>query len=356
MRKGAGIITDEGGVTCHAAIVSRELGIPCIINTKNASEILRDGDMIEFDAETGVITKIKDFIVDFSELKNSEISEVGGKALNLGKMFGDFNVPNGFCITSELFNRYVPKEIKERLLLLDLDDSDAVKRFSENVRHDIKKIKLSDEDKNIIMENFDELKSDDVAVRSSGTAEDLPGAAFAGQHDTYLYVKREQVIEKILDCFSSIYSTRAIYYRDMKKMSHDVAIAVIIQKMVDSEKSGVMYTKNPNTGVNEVIIEISHGVGEMIVSGKITPDTIKIKDSHIEYKKGSKNLLMNGEGILSNKNYDEKCLNNDEIKELLDIAKQLEELFVYPQDIEFAFFRGNIYLLQSRNLTTIKKK
>lgn len=355
MRKVAGIITDEGGVTCHAAIVSRELGIPCIINTKNASEILRDGDMIEFDAETGVIKRIENFIIQFSELKNSELSDVGGKALNLGKMFGDFNVPNGFCISAELFRKYVPKDIKERLLLLDLDDTDAVKRFSENVRHEIKKIKFSEEDKEIILSSFDELKSDDVAVRSSGTAEDLPGAAFAGQHDTYLYVKREHIVEKILDCFSSIYSTRAIYYRDMKKISHDVAIAVIIQKMVDSEKSGVMYTKNPNTGVDEVLIEASHGVGEMIVSGKINPDTIKIKDAHIEYKKGSKSVLMNERGIVDNKNSDERCLNNTEIHELLDVAKRLEELFVYPQDIEFAFFRGNLYLLQSRNLTTIKK-
>jgi len=238
---------------------------------------------------------------------------------------------------------------------LDLDDIQKTKETCKEIQEHIRCIRFDEHDADTILKFFDELNCRYVAVRSSGTAEDLPNAAFAGQHDTYLYVDKAKLLDRIIECYSSLYSTRAVYYRDMKGIGQDVAIAVVIQEMVPSDMSGVMYTKNPTTGADEIIIEVSHGLGEMVVSGKVDPDRIHIIGGDVDYKVGTKDKMMTLSGITDNPKCDMHALNDPEVQELVKYAGLLEEYFNAPQDIEFAYHDGKLFILQSRNLTTIKK-
>ena len=292
----------------------------------------------------------------FKELESYPLELVGGKALNLGKMFKAFPIPNGYCITADMYRKYVDTgHIAQQLATMDLDNIKQTKETAETIQQNIRRITLDATDEKRIHEFFDELHATHVAVRSSGTAEDLPNAAFAGQHDTYLNVTKEHIIEKIIECFASLYATRAIYYRDMKKITGEVAIAIVIQAMIDSDVSGVMYTKNPTTGSDEIIIEATHGLGEMIVSGKVEPDKIVVKHDSTDYRVGAKQLTMTREGIRENSRANERTLSDESVKKLVEYAHTIEKHFGAPQDIEFAIANDAIYILQSRNLTTIQK-
>jgi len=206
-----------------------------------------------------------------------------------------------------------------------------------------------------------------VAVRSSATTEDLAQASFAGQQDSFLNVKGEKhLIEHIKKCFASLFTSRAIYYRHKKGFEHAKAsLAVVVQRMVDSEKSGVIFSKDPTCKSKNIVIEAVWGLGEGIVSGRITPDKyiispeIKILDKKISDKKieirrnsaGEKQIVE-----LSPTKSKAQVLNDIQIKELSRIALQLEEHFQKPQDIEFAIERDEIYIVQTRPITTIEGK
>jgi pyruvate,water dikinase len=205
-----------------------------------------------------------------------------------------------------------------------------------------------------------------VAVRSSATAEDLPDASFAGQQDTFLNVVGEELVEYVRKCWSSLYTPRAIYYRVQKGFRHeDVSIAVVVQKMVNSEKSGVMFTSHPVTGELKTIIEAVFGLGEAIVSGRVTPDTY-IFDRElrkiVEIKIGEKSMMItkkDGENVeieLDEKKSKERVLGDDEILRLVELGEIIENHYGTPQDVEWAIENEKIYIVQSRPVTTIKRK
>ena len=200
-------------------------------------------------------------------------------------------------------------------------------------------------------------------VRSSATAEDLPDASFAGQQETYLNIKGEDnVVERVKKCWGSLYTPRAIYYRIQKGFKHEeVSIAVVVQKMVNSEKSGVMFTSHPVTGDKIAVIEAVFGLGEAIVSGIVTPDTYVYDRGKRELKEtiiGEKRLMIVRKNdktveVELGEKAKERVLSDEEIEKLVDIGEIIEEHYRKPQDVEWAIEKDKIYIVQSRPVTTI---
>ncbi|GAH55404.1 unnamed protein product, partial [marine sediment metagenome] len=209
-----------------------------------------------------------------------------------------------------------------------------------------------------------------VAVRSSATTEDLAEASFAGQQDTYLNVKGEpELITSIKKCFASLFTSRATYYRNKKGFKHEQSsLAVIIQKMVDANKSGVVFSKDPSLGKDDVIIEAVWGLGEGIVSGQISPDRYTVSEDSGELKLKKKEIAKKKIAItrdssgkkevvkLKDEISERQVLKEHEIKKLAEIALKLEKHYQKPQDIEFAIERENLYIVQTRPITTLEKK
>ena len=338
--------------------------------------------------------KISD-ILWFKEIDKNSLNLVGGKGLNLGLMYArSFPVPPGFVVTTESYKKFlketnIEEKIYSALDNLDVEDADALYNAAEKVQNLILNAKMSSSIRAQILESYENLNVDlevlrraskqaldiikagreksFVAIRSSATAEDLGEFSFAGQQASFLNVKGdEEVIKSVQKCWASLFTSRAIYYRVKNNFDHSkVFIAVVVQKMINSEKSGVVFTKNPSNGENEIIIEAVFGLGETIVSGSVTPDhyevdpeTMQIKEKKIE--KQSFKLIREsnlGKNIKRNLNEEgsEQKLTNAEIIKLADICKEIEEYYRKPQDIEFAVESGRIYIVQSRPVTTINK-
>jgi pyruvate,water dikinase len=180
------------------------------------------------------------------------------------------------------------------------------------------------------------LKGSKFAVRSSATAEDLLTASFAGQQDTYLNVAKKDVVESVKKCWASLFTPRAIYYRHEKKIPHDVAMAVVVQEMVQAEYAGVMFTLDP-VMKKYVLVEAATGLGEKVVSGSVTPSSFmldrkdfEIKEKNIQYK-----------------------IDEEIIKKIAKIGLSIEKHYSKPQDVEFGVKNGEVFILQSRAITTL---
>jgi pyruvate,water dikinase len=230
------------------------------------------------------------YIRRFQEINKEDVSVVGGKGANLGEMFNaGLPVPDGFCITGEAFDEYMKRNSFEQ----------QTSAYSETLRSEIAAGQVWAELEQEIAECYAALGQNmRVAVRSSATAEDLPEASFAGQQETYLnVVGKKPLIIAIKKCFASLYSARAVTYR--KQTNFDavkVSLAVVIQKMVESEVSGVLFTSDPvSQNTDNMMLNASWGLGEAIVSGKVTPDIYiySKKHNHIVYKKlGDKDIFI----------------------------------------------------------------
>ena len=275
-------------------------------------------------------------IKTLENISKDDVGLVGGKGASLGEMLSaGFPVPPGFVITTKAYLQFNNQEP------------------SPDVKEEIFKA-------------FDGLKTNRVAVRSSAIAEDSKTASWAGQLETYLKVGRESLIDKIKECWNSIKSERAIQYASQQNLSHNqLLVAVVVQKMIVSEASGVMFTLNPVTNYqNEIMIEACFGLGEMIVQGKITPNNfvlnkktleIKSRDIQIQDKmlvlKDGKNIEISVPENKKNK----QVVSDNFIKKLGEIAIKIENNYSTPQDIEWAIDRvGKIWILQSRPVTTIR--
>ncbi|MDW7989790.1 MAG: pyruvate, water dikinase [Archaeoglobaceae archaeon] len=312
-------------------------------------------------------------VVWLSDVDKNDISVVGGKAASLGELIRiEIPVPDGFVVDARTFKDFINRanlkeKIYPKLLKLEVENTEELNRTSEEIRKLIQDTKMPEDIDLEIKKAYKELgdgKDVFVAIRSSATAEDLPGASFAGQQDTYLNIKGEnEVVQKVKACWSSLFTPRAIYYRVKKGFRHeDVSIAVVVQKMVNSEKSGVMFTSHPITGEKKCIIEAVFGLGEAIVGGLVTPDTyvydrkerrvieVKISDKRfmIVRKNGNEKVELGEKGL-------ERVLSEDEIKKLVDLGELIEEHYGIPQDIEWAMEGGEIYIVQSRPITTIRE-
>ncbi len=208
-----------------------------------------------------------------------------------------------------------------------------------------------------------------VAVRSSATAEDLPDASFAGQQETFLYVKGEkELLHYTKSCWASLWSARAMAYRQKKAYDHHkVFISVVIQEMVDAKVSGIIFTNNPLTqSENEMLVTSSYGLGELVVSGQVTPDTYIINKKHMnvvikELGAKEQELVLGLEGErtalleVPEKLRKAYSLTNEQLQELGRLADKVEVHYSYPQDIEWAYTNGRFYLLQARPITTLNK-
>ncbi|WP_069649957.1 phosphoenolpyruvate synthase [Caloranaerobacter ferrireducens] len=327
------------------------------------------------------------YIKWFREVDKKDLSIVGGKGANLGELTRNgINVPPGFCVTSDAYNYFIEyyslkQKIEDLINDLDIEDSSELYERSSKIREYIESYDIPENIKTEIVDAYNEIikelniKDLYVAIRSSATAEDLPEASFAGQQDTYLEIKGiEEVLKHIKKCWASLWTARAIYYREKQGFDHfEVSLSVVVQKMVNSIKSGVLFTANPVTNdINEIMINASWGLGEAVVSGIVTPDeyiidknTLQIKDKNI----AEKNVMIvrkdNGVGtveigVKDLLGYDKaisQCLNDDEIKLLSKQGILIEKLYNSPQDIEWAIDNDTkeLYILQARPITTLKE-
>ncbi len=315
----------------------------------------------------------------FSELTKKSIGEAGGKGANLGEMTqAGFPVPPGFVVTSGAYFKHLTANgltnvIEQELKGLDVNNNDALNAASEKIKKHILDSRMPDDIRHDIIVSYKQLcdrigRELFVAVRSSATAEDLPTASFAGQQSTYLNVKgQDHVVHMVKECWASLFEPRAIYYRVQNHFEHmKVGLAAVVQMMVQSERSGVMFTVDPITQNRSLIsIEAGYGLGETVVSGQITPDSYRVEASNMAIVKkdicrqtwmlvkiGEKNQRAD----IKDEMQDKQKLTDAEIVELAKVGLNIEKHYGYPQDIEYAFERGNLYIVQSRPITTLTDK
>ncbi len=331
----------------------------------------------------------EDLVIWFEELAKTDIPLVGGKNANLGEMINKgVPIPPGFAITAQSYKRFINEtDISSDIYriieetIIDLNDPKQYDKASKKIRQLIESTPIPDSIKDAIKVAYEKLcerldeKTVLVAVRSSATAEDLPDASFAGQQETYLNIEGiKDVLEKTVKCWSSLFTPRAIFYRNEKGFDHrEVLISVGIQKMVNAKTAGVMFTINPVTGASEqIVIEGNYGLGESVVSGAVTPDDF-IVDKHsmkiVERRIAKKTLQI----VRDNKTggtvqaevdlekQEQPCLTDVEIIKLAELGKKIELNYGNPQDIEWAIDQGlkfpdNIFIVQSRPETVWSTK
>ncbi|MBN1386720.1 hypothetical protein JW968_07185 [Candidatus Woesearchaeota archaeon] len=310
----------------------------------------------------------------FRDLGKSDIPTVGGKGANLGEMFNvGLPIPDGFCVTAQAYEEFIQKnnlapEMTSILSSLDVEDTEKLQQASAKIEKLILSKQIPDDMKDDIIRSYRNLGGF-VAVRSSATAEDLPTASFAGQQATFLNIKgNEEVIKAVRECWASLFTARAIYYRDKNNFDHmKVLISVVIQKMVNSDKAGVMFSVNPVTNDDrEIIIEGSYGLGEAVVSGSVNPDSYIINKS--SGKVTSENIASKTWGYFKDQNgatikkdipefdQEKRLLSDSELKQLLDYALLVEKHYDFPQDMEWAIEGDKVFLTQARPVTTFKPK
>ncbi len=320
-------------------------------------------------------------IVWFNEVNKADISLAGGKGANLGEMVrARIPVPPGFIVTSDAYFKFLETsklidEIRRYMGDLDVNDSKKLQEVSRLVKDIILNSPMPADIANRIKSAYHKLGGGLVAVRSSATAEDLPEASFAGQQRTFLNVQGEDaVVKAVQGCWASLFEPRAIFYREQHNFDHfKVGIAVPVQAMVQAEASGVMFTVEPLTSDKaKILIEAIFGLGEAIVSGDVTPDQyllskedLKILDKKVsrqEWQLVRNSKLPAGQlegtvkiAVPPAKQALQK-LTDDEIVALAKLGKMIEDLYQLPQDIEWAKQGRQLFILQTRAVTTLKAK
>jgi pyruvate,water dikinase len=315
------------------------------------------------------------YIAWFKDVDKEDLALVGGKGANLGEIVKvGLPVPPGFIVTATAYtdfllsNPSLREKIATYLAGLDVNQPDTLLEIAQKIQREILKVPVPEKISKEIKKVYHKLGRLFVAVRSSATAEDLPGASFAGQQQTFLNVRgSDEIIEAVLKCWASLFTPRAIFYREEKGFDHfKVKIAVPVQVMIQSDISGVMFTINPVTGSKkEMVIEAIYGLGELLVGGGLTPDhylvdksSLAILKREIEAQKvqlvkiGSKNVKLKVSKAWQSK----QKLPDKLIRKLAELGKKVERHYFFPQDIEWAVEKGKIYILQTRPVTGIPLK
>ncbi|MBE0416046.1 MAG: phosphoenolpyruvate synthase, partial [Dehalococcoidia bacterium] len=318
-------------------------------------------------------------VVWFEDVDKKDISLVGGKGANLGEMTkAGIPVPPGFIVTAHSYFHFLEKskladQIRKHLSALDPDDSEKLQKVAAEIKKSISAAAIPEEIAQEIAQAYEKMGGGLVAVRSSATAEDLPEASFAGQQRTFLNVEGEkEVIAAVQGCWASLFEPRAIFYRAHHGFDHlEVGIAVPVQRMVQSETSGVLFTLEPVTSDHgKVVIEAVYGLGEPIVSGELTPDLYVVNKEGMEIldKKIARQEWQvvhdtkRGKGLgetnvrvpILEPEQGKQKLPDEDIIALARIGKQLEELYAFPQDVEWAKDGGRLFIVQTRPVTTIR--
>lgn len=319
------------------------------------------------------------YVVKFEDLNKSDIGIAGGKGANLGELTqAGIPVPPGFVVTAETYQKFmedggINDKVMEILDGIDINDTKELQAAAEEIKSLIIKTPIPDEITTFIIEAYNQLcqrvgeEDTDVAIRSSATAEDLPEASFAGQQDTFLHVSGyKDVIEYVRKCWASLFEARAIFYREENDFEHSkVYIAVVVQKMVNADKAGVMFTVNPSTGEEVALIEGSWGLGEAVVSGDVTPDNyavdkkndeiinVTVSDKKVMYTNDEEGTSIKVE--VPEEKREERVLSDEELIELTEMGKRVQAHYGEPMDTEWAFENDMLFLLQARPITTLDK-
>lgn len=316
-------------------------------------------------------------IVWFSEVDKEDVGLVGGKGANLGELSKiNIPIPNGFIVTSSAYFKNLDKSgaldrIKGTLYDLDVENPTQLQIKAEACQKEIRNTDLDSKLEKTLYEFYNKLKGSKntfVAVRSSATAEDLPEASFAGQQSTFLNVKNNKGLKSaLLDVWASLFEARAIFYRASKNYDHfKVKIAVVVQLMIHSEASGVMFTIDPVTNdKRKITVEAVFGLGELIVAGRETPDhyevdkkTFKIESKNIAAQLKQQVSTKTGNKLIeiSRSHKKDQKLEDEFIIKLAKMGIQIEKHYFFPQDIEWAFAKNQLYIVQTRPVTTVKEK
>ena len=289
------------------------------------------------------------YTLNIREIDGTQLTLVGGKGASLGELsrIDGVRVPDGFCVTTDAFRRIMAEappidDLLDRLSRLTSDDHEAIRALSSQIRGAIESIRMPDDIATAIMRSlaaFGERTA--YAVRSSATAEDLPDASFAGQHDTYLNVSGPAaILEHVSRCWASLFSERAVTYRLRNGVDHrTVRMAVVVQQMVMPEASGVLFTADPLTGNRRTVsVEASSGLGEALVSGVVNADVYQVRDAEI---------------VSSTTRKEQPTLTDRQVTRLANLGRRIEAHFGLPQDIEWCLVDGEFQLVQSRPITTL---
>ncbi len=316
---------------------------------------------------------MQNYTKKFNELDKTKADIAGGKGASLGEMLNaGIPVPDGFVVLSTTFENFLHKAdlIQEIDAILESVDHKAVHSIdgaSEKIQELIKHAEMPSDIASEIEEQFKTLDSEFVAVRSSATAEDGADHAWAGQLDSYLNTTKDTLLEKVQHCWASLFTPRAIFYRFEKGLNTTkISVAVVVQKMVNSEKSGIAFSVHPVTeDRNQIIIEAGFGLGEAIVSGSVTPDSYVVEKEprkiiDINVSNQTRAMYRKAGGGNEWQELGEKggtqVFTEPEILDLANIIMTIENHYGFPCDIEWAFESGKFYITQSRPITTLSDK
>ena len=311
------------------------------------------------------------YVLSFAEINKTSLPLVGGKGANLGELFHipRIKVPGGFCINTQAYDAFINSSTEfssllDQLELID-DNLENIKVIGQRIRIHLEGLDIPSPIKCAIVEAWKSTGCQHAyAVRSSATAEDLPGASFAGQQDTYLNIIGEHnILNHVRKCWASLFTDRAIAYRIKNSFDHrEVLLSVVIQQMIFSEISGIMFTSDPVTGNRKIVsIDASFGLGEALVSGIVNTDSYKVRNGKITKKQvatKTMSIIPLPEGgtdhcKIPTEHQKEQALPDEAILQLEKIGRQIESHFGQPQDIEWSYTNQEFYIVQSRPITTL---
>ncbi|MFJ4709387.1 rifamycin-inactivating phosphotransferase [Streptomyces anulatus] len=312
------------------------------------------------------------YVLDLEEVDETRVAVVGGKGAHLGGLsrIEGIRVPDGFCVTTDAFRRAVAEvpsldDRLDELSCLDPEDREAMRTLSAHLRRMIGEVAVPGDVSAAVIRALGRFGEQGAyAVRSSATAEDLPGASFAGQQDTYLNVLgRAAVLEHISRCWASVFTERAVVYRQRNGIDHrTVDMAVVVQRMVFPESSGILFTADPVTGNRKVAtVDAGFGLGEALVSGLVNPDVFTVRDGEvvsrtIAVKERAVHALPAGgtrEVVVDVRQRERPALTDEEAVRLVGLGRRIEAYFGCPQDIEWCLVDGGFRIVQSRPVTTL---
>lgn len=311
-------------------------------------------------------------VLGFEEMEKAQLLLVGGKGLHLGELSNlkGIQVPDGFCVTTAGYQKAVEQNealyvLLDQLSMLTLEDREQLVEISRQLRQTIMEAEIPCDVVNEVSDYLSRLgEAHAYAVRSSATAEDLPHASFAGQHDTYLHIiGKEAILQHISKCWASLFTDPAVTYRMQNGIDHrQVSMAVIIQRMVFPQASGILFTADPVTSNRKLLsIDASYGLGEALVSGLVSADCYQVREGEIIDKRiATKKLAIYGqkEGGTMTRQIDPdqqkaQTLTDPQILQLARIGREIEAHFGCPQDIEWCLADDTFSIMQSRPITTL---
>ncbi|MEN6489742.1 MAG: phosphoenolpyruvate synthase [Smithella sp.] len=312
------------------------------------------------------------YVLGFKDIDKTKFALAGGKGANLGELsrIEGINVPAGFCVSTEAYQRILKNnpelnQLLDHLSLLNLNEIEKISQLSAKIRTVIEDTPIPKDIADQIVSHITLLgETDAYAVRSSATAEDLPAASFAGQQDTYLnIIGKEAILKHISRCWASLFTDRAVIYRIQNGFDHcKVSLSVVIQRMVFPQASGIMFTADPVTSNRKVLsIDAGFGLGEALVSGLVNPDIYKVRegiiiDKKISAKKLAVYALEKGgteKREVEPQRQNKQTLTDEQVLQLEGLGRRIEAYFGSPQDIEWCLLESAFYIVQSRPITTL---